>query len=451
MKNKLSFLLVLFVLNSGFAYSQYTFYDCSNDTIVLGQNTEYNIYDTSTWGGEPTLFQYDTIYFESDESIHLFISDSLEDAITDNYGQVYNDGIIIIDYPAQYAFHLYVDNSLPIAYIINVQNIGGESSIIRAFHQNDGGVALRSDTVFKSYLWSTEDTTYNTLAYQDSAYVYLQTETFCDNYYYDSIFIAPQNAERNFIIGEINDNIRIIDQDYPLEIRTVENETTEYPLDINDDGVDDINFWTIEEYIGQMYTLNIIYQIKNINNTQIFEFSNVAGQLDSMEIISEQYGLSSSSDLMYYYEYNPYRVLFPADTIKYIGFKLTENNKDYLGWIKIKGVEPFNHGIYINCHYFDILEIAIQNESYSPNGILNIKDIGFSVYPNPTNDIVNIEFDSQQSGIIKLVDLSGRVYFTKNIDTQKSTINMETLDKGVYFIIITDKEFSHTEKIIKSH
>lgn len=69
------------------------------------------------------------------------------------------------------------------------------------------------------------------------------------------------------------------------------------------------------------------------------------------------------------------------------------------------------------------------------------------IYPNPANDKVTII--ANKNGLIKIIDLNGRVIKSKNIENGKEIIDISELSGGVYSIqIMTDKGLT-VKKLIK--
>jgi hypothetical protein len=57
-----------------------------------------------------------------------------------------------------------------------------------------------------------------------------------------------------------------------------------------------------------------------------------------------------------------------------------------------------------------------------------------SVYPNPTNNIINIEWlTKNENHTIQIFDVQGKLVITKTIN-EKGTIDLSELNKGVYVI-----------------
>jgi len=69
-------------------------------------------------------------------------------------------------------------------------------------------------------------------------------------------------------------------------------------------------------------------------------------------------------------------------------------------------------------------------------GTNDIKNSNIKIYPNPTNNIINIEgLTKNENNTIQIFDVQGKLVITKNI-TEKGTIDLSELNKGVYVIKI---------------
>ena len=69
-------------------------------------------------------------------------------------------------------------------------------------------------------------------------------------------------------------------------------------------------------------------------------------------------------------------------------------------------------------------------------GINDIKNSNIKIYPNPTNNIINIEgLNKNENNTIQIFDVQGKLVITKTIN-EKGTIDLSELNKGVYVIKI---------------
>jgi glycosidase len=80
---------------------------------------------------------------------------------------------------------------------------------------------------------------------------------------------------------------------------------------------------------------------------------------------------------------------------------------------------------------------------------LYTRDNALLVYPNPVKDIL---FFSNEDGIrnIRILDMSGRMVYNRNIAQDRAEVNLENLNKGIYLVEIVDnKNNTRIEKIVK--
>jgi hypothetical protein len=95
----------------------------------------------------------------------------------------------------------------------------------------------------------------------------------------------------------------------------------------------------------------------------------------------------------------------------------------------------------------ELEEVGVLNFYYSNNvGISEEVDKDFSVrvFPNPVDEILNIDFDG--AGQIGILDISGRLIANK-VFKGRSQINVSNLIAGIYFVKITAN--SGTESVLK--
>jgi hypothetical protein len=93
----------------------------------------------------------------------------------------------------------------------------------------------------------------------------------------------------------------------------------------------------------------------------------------------------------------------------------------------------------LTCIVYDNQLSCSDSSKYTVNistGIKNIKNSNIKIYPNPTNNIINIEgLNKNENNTIQIFDVQGKLVITKTI-TEKGTIDLSELNKGVYVIKI---------------
>jgi hypothetical protein len=101
------------------------------------------------------------------------------------------------------------------------------------------------------------------------------------------------------------------------------------------------------------------------------------------------------------------------------------------------------------------LRIIDLNGNYKLSQVLTIKTASkntFIVYPNPATDIVGIKYPVlSQSASIKLNSIEGKTLqcITLAQGTSQATINIKSLSKGTYFIIINKGQGAETLRFVK--
>ena len=74
---------------------------------------------------------------------------------------------------------------------------------------------------------------------------------------------------------------------------------------------------------------------------------------------------------------------------------------------------------------------------YGNVGTLGINDLiapTVSLYPNPSNDLINISFDKDQLQKIELYDTTGKLLFKSDLNTNTYALNIANYPSGVYFV-----------------
>jgi hypothetical protein len=93
----------------------------------------------------------------------------------------------------------------------------------------------------------------------------------------------------------------------------------------------------------------------------------------------------------------------------------------------------------LNCIVFDNQMKCSDSSGLSVNiatGINDIKNSNIKIYPNPTNNIINIEgLTKSENTTIQIFEVQGKLVITKTIN-EKGTIDLSELNKGVYVIKI---------------
>jgi hypothetical protein len=91
------------------------------------------------------------------------------------------------------------------------------------------------------------------------------------------------------------------------------------------------------------------------------------------------------------------------------------------------------------------------NTCYKTGTSLGINDVGstqIKIYPNPANDVLNIDIENIENYVVSLISIYGQT-----IGQYKPThnqINISNLVPGIYFIKLSNHEKEYIQKLIIS-
>lgn len=81
----------------------------------------------------------------------------------------------------------------------------------------------------------------------------------------------------------------------------------------------------------------------------------------------------------------------------------------------------------------------------------NLNDSNYiSIFPNPTNDFLRIDFGKKQNDIstIHFINSLGQIIFSKKVSNSMEEINVSNFPKGIYFIKIMDGKSEFVKRIV---
>jgi hypothetical protein len=93
--------------------------------------------------------------------------------------------------------------------------------------------------------------------------------------------------------------------------------------------------------------------------------------------------------------------------------------------------------------YMQYVHFTVVNPSTT--GVEDLSDVTFSVFPNPISDFLNIS-TSDNIESVKVFDMNGRLALSNTYNTSNASLDIRTLEKGIYTIMINDNKM---QKIIK--
>jgi hypothetical protein len=96
---------------------------------------------------------------------------------------------------------------------------------------------------------------------------------------------------------------------------------------------------------------------------------------------------------------------------------------------------------------------ACADDFRTPTGVIEKGRImdDISIYPNPADDFININLNSTAPAVIKILDLTGQVIETRQVQKNENRIRMDiaTYSSGVYLISYTSDEGTKVRKFVK--
>jgi hypothetical protein len=81
-------------------------------------------------------------------------------------------------------------------------------------------------------------------------------------------------------------------------------------------------------------------------------------------------------------------------------------------------------------------------------GISDSNDPKIRLYPNPVSDLLRIETDFEIE-FINVSDASGRKFISENANSKNVSIDLSSLQSGIYIVHAVGKDASAISKIIK--
>ena len=123
--------------------------------------------------------------------------------------------------------------------------------------------------------------------------------------------------------------------------------------------------------------------------------------------------------------------------------------------LKIRSKSDLIDGDFVNKNaniYFDYnqpISTNIANTVYHSLHIDENKiDSSIQIYPNPSNDYINIKANSAISSL-QLYDVQGRLLQTKIINTNNTILDITDKSNGIYFLKVTSDRGIKLEKVVK--
>ena len=204
---------------------------------------------------------------------------------------------------------------------------------------------------------------------------------------------------------------------------------------------------------------NIKYQIRFQNTGNDTAFTVVVEDVMSPLLDLSTFETGASS--------HPYEIEIDDRTVKFIfnNIMLPDSNVNLVGsngflTYYVDQLPDLNNGTEIKNEagiYFDFNDAVITNVTTHTidDGIVGINEIkiaDFDISPNPANDFINLKIgnDFDQNGSISIYNIIGKKVLNHFYSGQQTTLDINTLENGVYLIKIEDESGNKkTRKLIK--
>ena len=95
----------------------------------------------------------------------------------------------------------------------------------------------------------------------------------------------------------------------------------------------------------------------------------------------------------------------------------------------------------------DVQPWKIEVSIATTTNIYNNTNNNFKLYPNPSNGVLNIDLPSNTGFNLYIINLQGKIVLDKKINEVHSTVNLDFLDNGLYFVKIFNGQKVYTKKI----
>lgn len=106
----------------------------------------------------------------------------------------------------------------------------------------------------------------------------------------------------------------------------------------------------------------------------------------------------------------------------------------------------YKGALYFHAHFDNRGDELWRYQTAAPTAVNGVEKIALSIYPNPTNDFLQIETDHEIQKVT-LTDISGKQLWVAK--SNKKQVNISELSAGIYFIQIETNKGTITKKIQK--
>jgi hypothetical protein len=77
-----------------------------------------------------------------------------------------------------------------------------------------------------------------------------------------------------------------------------------------------------------------------------------------------------------------------------------------------------------------------------------IENSTIDIYPNPSDDIINIEIQNINDAILEIYTVSGNLIYTKKLNSKSEKIDISAFSSGVYIVKVKHDKVVYVRKVI---
>ena len=118
----------------------------------------------------------------------------------------------------------------------------------------------------------------------------------------------------------------------------------------------------------------------------------------------------------------------------------------------ITGLAPettYQIQVQANCNDGQTSDWTAAVNATTLTGINNHLLNSIALYPNPANDVINVQCTMYDVQMVEVIDVYGKLIQTINVTDNLSSINVSNLASGMYFVRVTTEEGVATKSFVK--
>lgn len=112
-------------------------------------------------------------------------------------------------------------------------------------------------------------------------------------------------------------------------------------------------------------------------------------------------------------------------------------------WITV--LSMFSWELDVNLAIFPVVDVN------DPLGMNDAAVPGLSVFPNPTSDIVNIQFPGHGTWTTELHSVDGRLLSHQTFSSDRTTLDLSAIQTGIYLLRVHNSTDAHVSRVVVTH